>query len=199
MLAWAKPTNPGVRPRKSTFAGKRPMLAATESVAGDSRSNGAAWPVPTGGFTGPCPVKKTTITLPRASGLFGPLMVLPSWFKAMARCVPGNKKIPTAAEATLKVSDLLVPALVVTTAVAVPGAVSKGTWALICPGETKKSGAGVPFTVTAAPANCVGKGTSDAKIVSAARFTPKIEMIDPGATGTGDGAKLAPLTMPPGV
>src|SRR5690349_10276811 len=48
----------------------------------------------------------------------------------------------------------------VTATAAVPDAfavVFHGTWKLICPGETKSSGAGVPFTVIPTLASVVGR------------------------------------------
>jgi hypothetical protein len=52
---------------------------------------------------------------------------------------------------------------------------------LIWKGETKNSGAGVPFTVTETPASVVGKGKLRAAWVVVARLLPKAATMDPGA------------------
>src|SRR5687767_13598714 len=44
----------------------------------------------------------------------------------------------------------------------------------------------------------VGSGSDEAARVSPDRFDPKIEMMDPGATDAGAGAKLAAFTAEPG-
>src|SRR6185436_11047768 len=111
-------------------------------------------------------------------GLSGPLTV-PSWLRTTARLVAGNWKMPTAAVATLKVSGALSPAAWRTMAVAVPVGISKGSWALICPLETKNRGAGMPLIRTEAPASSVGRGTAEARAVDGAKLTPKIEIIEP--------------------
>src|SRR5581483_8044417 len=54
-----------------------------------------------------------------------------------------------------------------------PGGTAKLTW----PGETKKSGAGTPLTVTDVPASSSGSGVSRAASVRTARFTPKAAAI----------------------
>ena len=76
------------------------------------------------------------------------------------------------------------PADVVTVTVAErivkPGPVSDvGTCALICPDETKLSGAGTPLIVTEVPASVRGSG-ADADACPVARFLPKIAISDPG-------------------
>ena len=55
----------------------------------------------------------------------------------------------------------------------------------------------LPLTTTLTPFNFVGSGTSLAEVSEGARLEPKIEMIEPTAAGTGEGAKLAELTIPP--
>ena len=56
--------------------------------------------------------------------------------------------------------------------------------------------------VTLVPARLVGRGKASAwmPLVDAARFLPKMEIIEPGATavpGAAAGRKLAPFTAPP--
>src|SRR5688572_17331377 len=92
-------------------------------------------------------------------------------------------KMPVAASATGNEIGELRPLGLTTTAVAVPGATSYGTCALICPVETASRGTDMPFTST------------DTSAVAGARSLPKIEMRAPGATGA---VKLAAFTMPPG-
>jgi hypothetical protein len=78
---------------------------------------------------------------------------------------------------------------------------SNGNWALIwspfaalC--DTKISGAGTLLNVTLTPPRVVESGTLAAEAVVEAKFVPKIETSDPGATGC-PFAKLAPFTTPP--
>ena len=54
---------------------------------------------------------------------------------------------------------------------------------MICVGETKKSGAGVPFRVTVTPLISVGRRTALAAPVSMARLVPKTEAVEPGDSG----------------
>src|SRR5579871_1349424 len=90
-----------------------------------------------------------------------------------------------------------VPVVTVTVVVVCP-ATSQGSWKLICPGDTKKSGAliDLPALVvneTDAPSSEVGKGIELATIVSGARFVPNVETIPPG---DGDAFGLnEPLTV----
>src|SRR5689334_15531685 len=60
------------------------------------------------------------------------------------------------------------------------------------------------FKVALTPANVtltldseVESGIDNADAVAALRFVPKIDTSDPGATGTPDLSKLAPLSTPP--
>ena len=86
----------------------------------------------------------------------------------MRRIAPGpfpfwsQVKMPGEAEPTVTVAGSLVtvPLSVFTSTSTDAGPVtsSTGNWALICKGEAKNKGAGVPFTKTRAPANRVGKG-----------------------------------------
>ncbi len=60
---------------------------------------------------------------------------------------------------------------------------ARGTWMLICPGETKKIGAETPSTVTEVPASSYGNGSPEAEAVPPAKLSPKIAAIEPGAIG----------------
>src|SRR5579863_2125794 len=72
---------------------------------------------------------------------------------------------------------------------------SQGIWKLICCGEAANKGAETPLTRILTPPSVVGKGTLLALTREAARFVPKTEAIDPGASGRL--LKLAPFTVPP--
>jgi hypothetical protein len=91
--------------------------------------------------------------------------------------------IPGAAVATRNDIGTLDAPFTVTTRVAGPGEISYGNWALICVGLTRNRGASMPFTSAETPPSVVGSGVEDAPIVVDARFVPRIEIIDPGATG----------------
>ena len=56
---------------------------------------------------------------------------------------------------------------------------------------------GRALIVTEAVSSAVGRGVEPAPAAEGAKLEPKIEMIEPGATGA-PAAKLAPLTIPPG-
>src|ERR1017187_2093990 len=83
-----------------------------------------------------------------------------SWFSAAACPGPLEPavKIPGTAEAMFTVAIKLVrPENTTTTGTAVPVA-SSGIWKLICPGETKNKGTGLPSTHTCVPNKVVGSG-----------------------------------------
>ena len=67
-----------------------------------------------------------------------------------------------------------------------------GICALICPADTKRSGASVPFTVTETSARVSGSGIAGALAVTGARPEPKTENSDPGESAVAE--KLAALT-----
>src|SRR5579885_3110344 len=76
----------------------------------------------------------------------------------------------------------------------------EGSWALICSGPTKNSGAGRPLKVTEVPPSEVESGTVLAVASPEAKLVPKIETIDPGATGwRKPAASTTPLSFTFGV
>src|SRR5579883_1139616 len=85
------------------------------------------------------------------------------------------------------------PAALVTTMFAELPVKPDGSWALICRGPTKNRGAGRPLKVTEVPPSEVDSGTVLAVASPEAKFVPKIETIEPGATGW---RKLAASTTP---
>ncbi len=89
-----------------------------------------------------------------------------------------------------------VPLLVTATVPEPPIGASKGTWKLICAGETNSSGAALPSTRTCDPPNVAGSGSPLACAVPLERLEPKIVASVPGVSL---GAKLAPFTTPPGL
>src|SRR5258706_5154550 len=110
------------------------------------------------------------------------------------------EKIPGAAVWIVRFAAALALPLTVTTTGAVPAVVAQGTWALICPPETKYNAAGRPWMVTDVPFRLKGKGTLEAALTDVAKFVPKIEMMEPGATpppGASGRRKLAPFKIPP--
>jgi hypothetical protein len=70
-----------------------------------------------------------------------------------------------------------------------------GTWALICPGDTKNNGAWDAIESHAGLPQMVGRGTDPAMVVDEAKFEPKMAAREPGATARPT-AKLAPFTTP---
>ena len=74
-----------------------------------------------------------------------------------------------------------------------PAPASYGICRLICPGETKYSGAVTPFTVAETPWSESGRGRNDADWVEGARFVPNTLQSIPGAITA---AKDAPLAAP---
>src|SRR5579864_7225657 len=103
--------------------------------------------------------------------------------------------MPGAYSAMLAVCAALGVPLLVTTTDPLPliGA-SKGTWKLICPGETYSSGAAIPPARTCDPPKLVGSGRLLASAVPLARLVPKMVASAPGASL---GIKLAAFTIPP--
>src|ERR1700688_4709504 len=71
ILACASPTNPRLRPAKSTCADAEPIVAATVAVDCKSGDAGVANPSVIVPLTGPEPVKYAMTTLPAAAGLPG--------------------------------------------------------------------------------------------------------------------------------
>jgi hypothetical protein len=95
------------------------------------------------------------------------------------------------------------PSPLATVTVAIPVAVFAGIWQLICPGETKKSGAArsipaLSLTIKFVPAKTVGSGNSVAVRVSVASLTPKAAAMLSGATANGaySSLKLLPRIAP---
>ncbi len=76
-----------------------------------------------------------------------------------------------------------------------PVVVEGGTRKLICPGETKNSGAAVPLTVTVVPKSVVGSGCAVATCVPVASSVPNAATIESGASGAGAPTKLAAETL----
>src|SRR5690242_9271159 len=68
-----------------------------------------------------------------------------------------------------------------TASVASPGGISNGTCALIWAALTNSSGAAMPLMDTDVPPRSLGRGREGAVASAAARFTPKMEISDPGA------------------
>lgn len=79
-----------------------------------------------------------------------------------------------------------------TTTEALVPATSKGVWKLICPGETKNSGAGIPFTSTLAPPRSVGSGNAAAAAVVETRPVPNKDSTLPGVISS-RGARASAL------
>src|SRR5262249_30986251 len=72
-----------------------------------------------------------------------------------------------------------------------------GMMKLICPGETKRSGAGTPLTVSVVPASDVGSGNVCAASTRYARFDPKAAAIESAASGpTRKSAALTGVNIP---
>src|SRR5712692_10455425 len=70
------------------------------------------------------------------------------------------EKMPGDAVCTVTLTAALATLFTVTTTGTEPVGVAHGTWALICPEETKYSGAGRPPIVTEVPLMLVGSGTA---------------------------------------
>ena len=85
----------------------------------------------------------------------------------------------------------------ITVTLTLPGPDAEGICALIWRGETYKSGASRPLTLTRVglQANCVGHGNVAALHVPLARFVPYISTMEPGAIPA---RRSAALTTPPG-
>src|SRR3990172_6014177 len=107
-------------------------------------------------------------------------------------------KIPGAVEARFTVrGELATPSALTSTLAVERPANSQGTCTFSCRGDVENKGAATPSKVTQTPPSTVGRGSALAAAVLALRLVPKIEAIEPGATGDGAGAKLAALTTPP--
>ena len=92
-------------------------------------------------------------------------------------------KIPGAAGTICTLSAAEAPTVVVTTTSTGPRPRFQGTWALICPAETKYSGAGTPPKVTDSTfPSAVASGMAAAVTVWDARLTPNTDAMEPGAT-----------------
>src|SRR6266481_3392237 len=73
-----------------------------------------------------------------------------------------------------------------------PGTISAANWALICHGETARSGAGLPFTSKDTPPSTVGRGKFPATVnESVKKFRPYALNSEPGE---GETPKLSPMT-----
>src|SRR5579862_6375699 len=92
------------------------------------------------------------------------------------------RKTLGAVSRTLMFKLLLIPPGERNTSVASPSA-SKGSWALICDGDTRNKGTGSPLTVRHAPPSRVGIGIALATAVTVLSWLPKTEIKPPDATG----------------
>lgn len=110
---------------------------------------------------------------------------------------------PGATAATCAVPTETLPSPLVMVMVAGPIATPGGSWKLIWPGATKKSGAvrsapPLSLTLTLVPAIEVGSGNEAAACVVVASLTPKDETIDSGANPSEE-RKLAAETLATGL
>src|SRR5258708_32872067 len=80
------------------------------------------------------------------------------------------------------------------TAAELPAGASKGTWKLICVGETKYSGAATPPTKTLTLPRLTGQGIDGALKLPVAKLEPKTVPRPPRASLV---LKLAAFTTPP--
>src|SRR6185503_3113540 len=83
----------------------------------------------------------------------------------------GEKKMVGATAATVTLNVALAPLPLFTTTGCDPAGVSTGTCALICPGPTYTSGAGLPAIVTRVPLSDVGSVRPTHPFRSVATFT----------------------------
>src|SRR3954454_2964115 len=88
------------------------------------------------------------MTSPALAGLPAPTSEKSTFFSTAAT---GEKKIAGAAAATVTLNDVLGPTTFFTTTACDPTGASSGTCALICVGETYRSGAAFPPIVTLVP------------------------------------------------
>ncbi len=165
-----------------------------------------AFPVAAGFWTAPSPLQKMEMNSLRCAGRVLRPGMLPTGAATMSvlaiRIVPWplpcefveNRPGPVA-PSVIVAALVATPFTVTTTEACVAPANSQGNWKLIWVGETKNSGAGLPFKVMLTPPREVGSGRETATWMPEARLEPNSEPIEPAAGGCPP--KLAPLTMPP--
>src|ERR1700689_1250940 len=163
------------------------MVADVGDVAQTTPPVPGASPSSITAATGPCPVKKSEMELPGMAGLWEELAE-PSEFTAAARPFTVNKAGAAAFTVIAFAADSF--PLTRATTLAGPAATSLGTCALICPEDTKTTGAVIPLIVTETSPIDKGSGVPDAEAAAGAKPEPNIEISDPGAIESGE--KAAP-------